>query len=322
MKQREKPNPFPSGLCYSIQKIAHKTDTAVSNLQSFNQSRPLMRIRNRWPPPRLSPPPHDLPSLRLTSGEQRPSDLHFAAVSGTNGMDFKIKKQNDHCTSRGSNQVQRSLIFRYYTLFGNVCTLGRNKFNNHGVQTSTDNSISSSPSHEEGHWCEEDKVFPLKKRRTTFTSKVRVTSLMHKQQNERVSKTYDHKNGRGDRDDEPVEKHEAKRRESKGEMMREAWRCSRRNGRGWRCHRQALEGHSMCQHHLSQARLRNSRFNGVRSQNGPNIQPKEVCDSWYLEDEDSDGDSEMGFKKRGVLKARSMRSLLGQTLPSPPPLML
>uniref|UniRef100_A0A2P2N7A5 WRC domain-containing protein n=1 Tax=Rhizophora mucronata TaxID=61149 RepID=A0A2P2N7A5_RHIMU len=43
----------------------------------------------------------------------------------------------------------------------------------------------------------------------------------------------------------------------------EGSRCSRVNGRGWRCCQQTLVGYSLCEHHLGKGRLRS--MNSVRS---------------------------------------------------------
>ncbi|CBI30008.3 unnamed protein product, partial [Vitis vinifera] len=77
----------------------------------------------------------------------------------------------------------------------------------------------------------------------------------------------------------------------------EGSRCSRVNGRGWRCCQQTLVGYSLCEHHLGKGRLR----------------------SMSSEDRADVADDEKPFtggaKKRvkiGMVKARSLSSLLGQ----------
>ena len=45
----------------------------------------------------------------------------------------------------------------------------------------------------------------------------------------------------------------------------EGSRCSRVNGRGWRCCQQTLVGYSLCEHHLGKGRLRS--MTNVRSSN-------------------------------------------------------
>lgn len=47
-----------------------------------------------------------------------------------------------------------------------------------------------------------------------------------------------------------------KRINKRGGALMEGSRCSRVNGRGWRCCQQTLVGYSLCEHHLGKGRLR------------------------------------------------------------------
>ncbi|XP_076935283.1 uncharacterized protein LOC143601888 [Bidens hawaiensis] len=123
-------------------------------------------------------------------------------------------------------------------------------------------------------------------------------------------------------------------------VIMEGSRCSRVNGRGWRCSQQTLVGYSLCEHHLGKGRVR-----GMNSGRAQTVAPKEkhvkekkvkkAESSWdhdELED-DSDADEDVeGFKdwnvesmssvegakvfskkkKLGMVKARSLSSLLSQ----------
>ncbi|OWM82651.1 hypothetical protein CDL15_Pgr002226 [Punica granatum] len=101
----------------------------------------------------------------------------------------------------------------------------------------------------------------------------------------------------------------------------EGSRCSRVNGRGWRCCQPTLVGYSLCEHHLGKGRLRSMTNVRSRHQNKPPTAPvllgssqatlKEPKDK---EDEDLIIDEKKIKKgaKLGVVKARSMSSLLGQ----------
>ncbi|XP_078444451.1 uncharacterized protein LOC144713669 [Wolffia australiana] len=94
-----------------------------------------------------------------------------------------------------------------------------------------------------------------------------------------------------------------KKRRSPAVLM-EGSRCSRVNGRGWRCYQQTLIGYSLCEHHLDKGRIRS--VNSVRCKES-------------VEEEDS-GPGKNGNKKKttkkkkiGMVKARSISSLLHQS---------
>ncbi|XP_039145099.1 uncharacterized protein LOC120282358 [Dioscorea cayenensis subsp. rotundata] len=89
-----------------------------------------------------------------------------------------------------------------------------------------------------------------------------------------------------------------KKRRSPAVLM-EGSRCSRVNGRGWRCCQQTLVGYSLCEHHLGKGRLRT--VNSVRGQIGSTETLKSS----------SDENGAKKNKKMGTVKARSINSLLG-----------
>ncbi|KAH0889913.1 hypothetical protein HID58_052342 [Brassica napus] len=90
-----------------------------------------------------------------------------------------------------------------------------------------------------------------------------------------------------------------KKRAKKSGALEEGSRCSRVNGRGWRCCQQTLYGYSLCEHHLGKGRVRSMNKSAGRRGGG---EKKEVV---------------MEVKKKrvklGIVKARSISSLLGQT---------
>ena len=47
----------------------------------------------------------------------------------------------------------------------------------------------------------------------------------------------------------------------RGNTIMEGSRCSRVNGRGWRCCQPTLVGYSLCEHHLGKGRLRSMTTN-------------------------------------------------------------
>ncbi|XVF75926.1 hypothetical protein PTKIN_Ptkin13bG0226100 [Pterospermum kingtungense] len=136
----------------------------------------------------------------------------------------------------------------------------------------------------------------------------------------------------------------AKKR-GRGSALMEGSRCSRVNGRGWRCCQQTLVGYSLCEHHLGKGRLRSmtsvrsrslgSTNNAAKKDNQekPNIDDisnyssqsqqaagKQTKRELLVESgENGNGEEDqkplMMTKKRvklGMVKARSISSLLGQ----------
>ena len=130
----------------------------------------------------------------------------------------------------------------------------------------------------------------------------------------------------------------AKKR-SRGGALMEGSRCSRVNGRGWRCCQQTLVGYSLCEHHLGKGRLRS--MSSVRSRAVGKNQTQELFNPFsqlpqknqeekekekenpVQEDKGEAANDEKpltgsgggGAKRRvkiGMVKARSLSSLLGQ----------
>lgn len=136
------------------------------------------------------------------------------------------------------------------------------------------------------------------------------------------------------------------KKRARGNAIMEGSRCSRVNGRGWRCCQQTLVGYSLCEHHLGKGRLRS--LNSVRSRSFASsvgsieTKSKQLSKPSCLElpkeeerkpdmlldvnhhGEDQRHENEYGEEKKplvvtkkrmklGIVKARSMSSLLGQT---------
>ncbi|KAG2332255.1 hypothetical protein Bca4012_018151 [Brassica carinata] len=104
----------------------------------------------------------------------------------------------------------------------------------------------------------------------------------------------------GDEEEEEEEANggrKGKKRAKKNGVLEEGSRCSRVNGRGWRCCQQTLYGYSLCEHHLGKGRARSMN----KSAGGRGGEKKAVV---------------MEVKKKrvklGMVKARSISSLLGQ----------
>ncbi|KAJ7971435.1 Growth-regulating factor [Quillaja saponaria] len=206
----------------------------------------------------------------------------------------------------------------------------------------------SSPSHQAcgRSWSEGEKAIPLKKRRgiimeSNNSKKVKVKVKV----NARMNKKCLMQNGDNEEEEEDEETKVGVnyKKAARGSAVMEGSRCSRVNGRGWRCCQQTLVGYSLCEHHLGKGRLRS--MNSVRSRSNK----KETCDPLLSgdsslasdnqkqtklrlsdssddegegegedENEDEDDDEKqplMMTKKRmklGIVKARSLSSLLGQ----------
>ncbi|KAB2608092.1 hypothetical protein D8674_011260 [Pyrus ussuriensis x Pyrus communis] len=239
-------------------------------------------------------------------------------------------------------------------------------------------SGSSSSSHPAaGSWFKGEKAFPLKKRRGSFERGANNIgqTIMDDQKDKKSMKTKTNKKRepRQQQNDDVHQKQDdhvidgnrvttsasATRKRARGGALMEGSRCSRVNGRGWRCCQQTLVGYSLCEHHLGKGRLRS--MNSVRSRStaaatatttssariaSTETEFKQLSASRILSVESSppqkedtkavllldDGDIGEGkgnegedeeikkpllvTKKRmklGIVKARSMSSLLGQT---------
>ncbi|GLT88319.1 hypothetical protein SLE2022_063500 [Rubroshorea leprosula] len=194
-------------------------------------------------------------------------------------------------------------------------------------------------------WYEEEKVFPLKKRRGSFERRVEDEMIMEKDKKGNTKmKTKMNKKCGQQKDNEQEENKEADsstttagaKKKGRGGALMEGSRCSRVNGRGWRCCQQTLVGYSLCEHHLGKGRLRS--MTSVRSRSlstssttsapAKKDDPEPSPSSLSLQDNKKvillDDDNENGntveeekkTKKKtklGMVKARSISSLLGQT---------
>ncbi|KAI9122381.1 hypothetical protein K1719_007070 [Acacia pycnantha] len=213
-----------------------------------------------------------------------------------------------------------------------------------GSQTVADHVLSpSSPSNQDERWCEGEKAIPLKKRRGSFerikaeeeydevtkNNNKKEKTRMKTKMNKTMSRQKVDEQG-GERETERERKGGRKR--ARGSAVTEGSRCSRVNGRGWRCCQQTLVGYSLCEHHLGKGRLRS-----ITSVKNPYLPPTKPDDLQLLsqlstsssshvikqmsgvqqdhEEEDKKPETYVGKKrmKLGVVKARSISSLLGQT---------
>ncbi|CAJ1967421.1 unnamed protein product [Sphenostylis stenocarpa] len=230
-----------------------------------------------------------------------------------------------------------------------------------GSKSCSETVSSSSSLKQDGRWSEGDKAFPPKKRRGTFESATEDTSsdddndkknskrrMKMKRTKAKMIRKYSRRGDSNQAGGEEVEdeNEEEVTREAKpqvqvgkkrvrGGALMEGSRCSRVNGRGWRCCQQTLVGYSLCEHHLGKGRLRSmtsvrnksigtSKSSGALKSKMPKSEPSLTTKSSTVTEDPLGDDAEnidekkpvMVTKRRmklGMVKARSISSLLGQT---------
>ncbi|KAL5719651.1 hypothetical protein ACHQM5_012404 [Ranunculus cassubicifolius] len=127
-----------------------------------------------------------------------------------------------------------------------------------------------------------------------------------------------------------------RKKADKDSVMTEGARCSRVNGRGWRCCQPTLVGYSLCEHHTSKGRIRSTTGNTaacidvvkeekvgspLSSSPSPSLSPSPSSSSISVNEKPLMKTIMKRKKKGGVGKARSISSILGQTEPQcAPPL--
>ncbi|KAL8142896.1 hypothetical protein V2J09_015928 [Rumex salicifolius] len=198
----------------------------------------------------------------------------------------------------------------------------------------------------EGRWCDGDKAIPLKKRKASLemngvvgvTGEYRkMKSMTNKKcplstkstEEEDDDDDYEEDNNNSDSDTKKTKKTSKKKKKKGGSrVIMEGSRCSRVNGRGWRCMQPTLVGYSLCEHHLGKGgRLRSINSATVRARSLKLDKSVQHGDG----DDDGDGDGDVeeeeeeerkpistvagnGRKRMrvGMVKARSLSSLLCQ----------
>ncbi|KAK2647284.1 hypothetical protein Ddye_014773 [Dipteronia dyeriana] len=317
-----------------------------------------MRIRKRQPPLYLSSDPnsdnspvvqlhpHPHPHHNLPQLADAASYLQSHPIgTGANGLDCSDSNQDKKDCSVLVQEENKNNDSRMKNLLGAEIV---------GAGLHVTDSTSSHPAGV-GRWCEGEKAFPLKKRRGNFERKAgneeeTIVEKDNNNNNNRKMKTKmktkmnkkfgleDIINDNGQEAKEMMNIGEnnssssAKKRGRGGALM-EGSRCSRVNGRGWRCCQQTLVGYSLCEHHLGKGRLRSitsvrsralgtsAPLSNTASLSIQECQPKREEEEEDEEEEEAEkplmiGTSTAAAKKRtklGMVKARSMSSLLGQT---------
>ncbi|XP_068660860.1 uncharacterized protein [Aristolochia californica] len=203
-------------------------------------------------------------------------------------------------------------------------------------ETNTKNSGAQISKGDE-RWMEEETLIPLKKRKASYGWGEEVIMEKETKTKTQLKRKIPRKRIR---DEEAKESNEEissavkKHRNSNGGALMEGSRCSRINGRGWRCCQQTLVGYSLCEHHLGKGRLRS--MSTVRSRaahlsrpandsvdhgDAKNGSPNEPQDNQPgLEEKETSKKTTTKRRKLGMVKARSISSLLDQTtytIPNP-----
>ncbi|WCJ34030.1 hypothetical protein M5689_015356 [Euphorbia peplus] len=124
--------------------------------------------------------------------------------------------------------------------------------------------------------------------------------------------------------DKKIMKGKDVKKRGRGGALMEGSRCSRVNGRGWRCCQPTLVGYSLCEHHLGKGRLRSMA--SVRNRSAPKkgVERDEKVVVDVVPGSGDDGEeAKVQVQKQpllvskrkhklGMVKARSISSLLGQ----------
>lgn len=126
-----------------------------------------------------------------------------------------------------------------------------------------------------GRWFDGDEKVPLKKRKGVVEKNGKETVLMLEEEKKmkpkmkpkmestkKCSTSGMQQNCReqdkagNDNSNSTPNNNSVKKMNKRGGAIMEGSRCSRVNGRGWRCCQQTLVGYSLCEHHLGKGRLR------------------------------------------------------------------
>lgn len=302
-----------------------KAYSTLSDLNMINRSPVVVQLNDATTTsPKLSCT-HDLATALLSLSDHRqPSDQRLPPIGKpTNGCDDSLSqhKKQEILVEDGRGQVKEGGQKGNDTRNGSILS----------AQTSTEVFSPSRPSSQkqDWRWNDGDKAFALKKRRGNFATNSN-DNAKKKMKTNTKKKCYDSNEWDEEedhREEEVVMVRETKQKKKvRGGALMEGSRCSRVNGRGWRCCQQTLVGYSLCEHHLGKGRLRsmtsvrnrsivaekNSIENPISQTEPPSLEKLTKFDG-----EDNDEKKPLIIAKKrmkiGMVKARSMSSLLGQT---------
>ncbi|KAL9674013.1 hypothetical protein QQ045_030277 [Rhodiola kirilowii] len=286
-----------------------------------------MRIRNR-PAPSIFPPPPDLNLNRSFPKPQQAVPVQEPSHDDTTAADHhnhapNLHRNSTHPFSGSSIAFELSsdqLPLATYSLrrSGKVCAK-RSTSSSAASIDSDDNDITR-----DGNSVEDTGVQPF--------SRTKVDNGWEGEKAGQIIQTSaakdNSKKAKGVTEKEPsagiLNKGAKIKRVSRvgGAAIMEGSRCSRVNGRGWRCGQQTLVGYSLCEHHLGKSRLRSltsMKNNNITARSIDHVAVALGSSKKERPGEESDDDDEPLVESRrkksriGTVKARSLRSLLGQT---------
>jgi len=113
-----------------------------------------------------------------------------------------------------------------------------------------------------GSWCEEEKAFPLKKRRISlerFISTKESSKVDKQKRNRKIAKMWASSGTHEAIYGEERDYNEVEINSDQAIEENLMTRCTKVNGAGWRCSKRRFEGYSLCKHHFKMQRMYNSR---------------------------------------------------------------
>ncbi|KAF5747728.1 hypothetical protein HS088_TW05G00455 [Tripterygium wilfordii] len=313
--------------------LSSLSSVPVSDPHCFGRSPAVQLQLHNQPTTQSDAPPSDQPNQPTgggNNGPDFPDDAAGGAQEKKNNNCMKLLLKEDD--ERGGGEEDRSHDFR------------KGSSSSGAYMATADLAQSYSSSEDVGSWCKGEKAFPLKKRRGRFdrpSNNEQETTMEKNKKMKTKMKTKMNKKPcvkpteNGEEEDQNNQLEEKKRKEGAkkrgtrgaGELM-EGSRCSRVNGRGWRCCQKTLVGYSLCEHHLGKGRLRS--MNSVRNRSlaaaaAATPQPKNAVTAAPLSIPSSEKEEQAEDEKKpllmaarkkrvklGMVKARSISSLLGE----------
>ncbi|XP_016489155.1 uncharacterized protein LOC107809074 isoform X2 [Nicotiana tabacum] len=304
-----------------------------------------MRIRKRFPPPSESDPQLNRPVVvqqlkreinpfqETTKNEFLPSDLPNLTISQPSDQPAVSRGKATSWVFFGGNSNQQKM--KEKDVEAEDEKLWREKEKSFGSNDNDNNkqifsttpqlgSLLPQPSSSpdlDGRWCEGDKVIPFKKRRDSYNHTSNINTIEAKMKSKNYKKC-PQENGQEEKEGEngliTKEGFGVNKKNKRGSVILEGSRCSRVNGRGWRCCQQTLVGYSLCEHHLGKGRLRSMTSVQNAKKKKEEEKKENPLSNDNMEGHDYGEDDKKKplmkkMKKLRVVKARSLSSLLGQT---------